>query len=276
MRTHFHRFMKMIHEQLSLLQGKANPLEKIAKNLASETCVICFDELVISDITDAMLLAGLFEALYKEKICLLFTSNSAPDDLYKKGLQRDRFLPAIELIKENSDVIHITTTEDYRLRNYEENKFYYTPLTSQSEKKLEDQFKQLSHEAIISTEPLLLYERKIPVKQSADGVVWFEFETICNIPRNQNDYILIAKQFHTIMISNVTVIQTHQNDVARLFINLVDVLYDANKKLIISAEKPIEQIYLSGRMFFEFSRTKSRLIEMQTLSWQQKCEALQK
>ena len=262
----------MIHEQLGQLQGEAHPLGVIAKNLAKEVRVICFDELVVNDIADAMLAAGLLEALYMQKICLLFTSNSPPDDLYLKGIQRDSFLPAIELIKKNSEVVHITSSNDYRLRNYREDAFYYSPLNTDAEEKLETQFSKMSHQAPASKQPLRIYERDIRVRKIADGVVWFDFLDLCGIPRSQDDYLAIASHFHTIIVSNVTPIHPEQNDLARSFINLIDVLYDANKKLIISADKPIEQLYLCGRMLFEFARTRSRLMEMQTLAWQKKCD----
>lgn len=274
LRTHFHKFMRMVQEQLAALQGQANPLVKIAKKLAKETCVICFDELIVNDIADAMLLAGLFDALYKEKICLLFTSNTAPDNLYLKGLQRESFLPAIELIKKNSDVIHLSSHNDYRFKNYNENLFYYTPLDKQSEQKLQAQFALQSRNAEVIYQPLRIYDRNIKVQKRANGVAWFDFLDICGIPRSQNDYLALASEYHTFIVSNVTSIASEQNDLARSFINLVDVLYDANKKLIISAEKPLNQLYLSGRMLFDFSRTRSRLTEMQTLAWQKKCDEL--
>jgi cell division protein ZapE len=272
-RIHFHKFMKMVHEQLTETKHERQPLTKIAKKISKECSVICFDELVVNDIADAMLLAGLFDALYQEKICLIFTSNTAPDNLYLKGIQRKSFLPAIDLIKKNSEVLHISTREDYRLRNYTTDSFYYTPLNHHAEKMLEQQFATISHHMTWTTKPLRMYDRHIKVKKAAAGIVWFDFIDICGVPRSQLDYLEIAKTFHTILISHVQVIQPEQNDLARSFINLVDVLYDTNKKLIISAEKPIEQIYYCGKMLFEFSRTRSRLIEMQTSAWQQKCRS---
>lgn len=274
LRIHFHQFMKMIHEQLTSLQGETKPLEKIAAKLAKEYHVICFDELLVHDITDAMLLAGFFKALYKEKICLLFTSNTPPDNLYLKGIQRDSFLPAIDAIKNHSQIIHITTDRDYRFREYEANTVYFTPLDEKTAEKITELFDSLNHHQSCQQTPLRIYDREIAVKKASDDIVWFDFFVICGVPRNQNDYIAIANKFQTIIVSDVKAIQPEQNDLARAFINLVDVFYDANRRLIISAEVPIEKIYQSGRMLFEFARTKSRLIEMQTPAWQKKCASL--
>jgi cell division protein ZapE len=271
LRVHFHSFMKMIHDQLEQLKGETKPLLKIAQQLAKNNSVICFDELVVHDISDAMLLAGLFRALYQEKICLIFTSNTSPDNLYLKGLQRQNFLPAIELIKIHSQVIAITTRSDYRLKNSEDHSFYYTPLNEHTAQLLQDQFSLLSQHRPFSQEPLRLNDRNISIRRLADGVVWFDFLAICGIPRSQNDFLEITKKFHTVMISGVKVITSEQNDLIRTFINLVDVLYDANKRLIIAAEKPIAEIYPSGKMLFEFARTRSRIVEMQTRSWHEKC-----
>lgn len=270
LRIHFHQFMKMIHEQMQVLKGENNPIIKIAKKIANENAVICFDELVVNDITDAMILAGLFETLYKEKTCLLFTSNTSPDNLYLKGIQRDSFLPAIEAIKQNSDIIHLTTQKDYRYRDFIENTYYYSPINAQTNTSLENQFNQQRGNSTVHSEPIRILSRNIEVKKMADRIIWFDFLAICGVPRSQLDYIEIAKKFDTIIVSDVKVIQPEQNDLARAFINLVDVLYDANKKLIISAEKPIEEIYYCGRMLFEFARTRSRLVEMQTPAWHEK------
>jgi cell division protein ZapE len=271
LRTHFLKFMMTVHEQLKALQGEKLPLEKIAKNIAKEVTIICFDELVVNDIADAMLIVGLFKALYQQKICLTFTSNCSPDDLYLNNLQRDSFLPTIELIKKHSKVIHISSHTDYRLKNYVENTFYYSPLSQKTEDRLEQQFIKLSNKAPANQKPLILFDRIIKIKRKAGGVIWFNFLDICGVPRSKEDYLAITKQYHTIIISNVFSIQPEQNDLARSFINLVDILYDSHKKLILSADCPLEQLYPCGRMLFEFARTRSRLIEMQTLAWHKKC-----
>lgn len=267
LRTHFHAFMKMIHEQLEQFKGQTNPLAKIAKKIAQRNKIICFDELVVNDITDAMILAGLFKNLYKEKTCLLFTSNTPPDNLYLKGIQRESFLPAIDLIKTHSDIVHLVSQQDYRYRDYKEDSYYYTPLNDQADSLLETQFQNHCGNRSIQRGSITILGREIPIRKVCDKVVWFDFLTLCGIPRSQNDYLAIAKKFDTVIVSDVKVIQPEQNDLARAFINLVDVLYDSNNKLIISAEKPIDEIYYCGRMLFEFARTRSRLVEMQTKSW---------
>lgn len=267
LRMHFHSFMKMIHERLNEIKQEEEPLLKIAKQLSKETRIICLDEIIITDIADAMLLYGLFEALYKHKICLIFTSNTEPDNLYLKGIQRESFLPAIDLIKKNTEVLFIGTKKDYRIQHFKKNNFYYTPLNQHSEEMLEEQFARLSECEPTSIQPLLIDGRVIPIKKATSSVVWFDFIQICGVPRSQTDYLMLAKQYHTILISGLRVIKQEQNDLARAFINLVDVLYDANIRLIISAEKSIDQIYYCGKLLFEFARTKSRLIEMQTASW---------
>jgi len=267
LRIHFHHFMKMIHEQLVLLKNETKPLQTIAKKLAQDNIVICFDELIVHDIADAMLLAGLFKALYQEKICLIFTSNTPPDDLYLKGIQRESFLPAIELIKQHADIINISAHSDYRLRHRKDDTFYYTTSTPNVDQLLQEQFTILSQGQSVNHMPLHIHDRNIKIRAKASGVVWFDFLEICGIPRSQHDYLAIAQQFDAIIISNLTVIQPEQNDLIRSFINLIDVLYDAKKRLIISAEKPIEGIYNCGKMLFEFARTRSRIIEMQTKNW---------
>lgn len=269
LRIHFHEFMKMIHTRLQLYKGLEEPLIKIAKELAKEYAVICLDELVVSDITDAMLLAGLFRKLYLEKICLLFTSNTPPDELYLKGIQRDSFLPAIELIKQHSQIIHLSSKQDYRYRHYQRDAHYYTPLNSITEDLLESQFNSLTRDQPIKTGVIKILDRNILVKKRSDNVVWFEFLALCGVPRSQQDYLELTRQFSVIIISDLPVIKPEQNDLARAFINLVDVCYDSHTPLIIAAEKPIDEIYTAGKMVFEFTRTRSRLIEMQTESWRQ-------
>lgn len=273
-RIHFHQFMKRVHQQLAKLQGQTSPLTKIAKQFAKETCVICFDELLVNDIADAMILAGLFDALYKENITLLFTSNTAPDNLYLHGLHRPSFIPAIQLIKKYSKIIELTAQSDYRFRNYQENNYYYFPLGEAAEQKLHVQFDKNRQGAPENKQALRILDRDIPVRKIAAGVIWFDYPDICGIPRSQQDYLEIVKQFHTIIVSNITAIEPMQHDLARSFINLVDILYDAHRKLIISASVPPEQLCLSGKMLFEFARTRSRLAEMQTQGWQEQSDQL--
>ncbi|MES2218509.1 MAG: cell division protein ZapE [Pseudomonadota bacterium] len=264
LRMHFHRFMQMVHEKLTAHQGEKDPLSIIAEELARDAIVLCFDELLVSDITDAMLLGRLFKSLFDNGVSLVATSNVAPDDLYKNGLQRSQFLPAIALLKKNNDVIHIPSDIDYRLRHLQQAGVFYTPLDRKSARNMEESFKQLTAGKKISHEPVIINDRPIKVYQRSDDVIWFDFKDICTTPRSQYDYLTIAKLYRTVFISNIPVIKENEKDTICLFIGLVDVLYDARVRLVISAAEPVEQIYNRGYMIMEYNRTNSRLIEMQS------------
>lgn len=264
MRMHFHVFMQKIHDELNKHQGEADPLQKIAMEIANKTLVICFDELFVSDIADAMLLGRLFKALFNEKVTLIATSNTAPDDLYKNGLQRLQFLPAIALIKKNTEVLNITSKIDYRLRHLKEAGIFYTPLNKASEEKMQAAFDLITAGKKVSTTPINLYGRNIKVIKQSSGVVWFDFKDICSVPRSQHDYLAIAREYHTVFISNVPIISESARDTICLFVSLIDVLYDAKVKLVISAAESVPELYSKGYMILEYARTQSRLIEMQS------------
>lgn len=270
LRIHFHRFMRLVHQELASLADTKNPLEVVADRIAGQAKVICFDEFFVSDITDAMILAGMFEALFARGVCLVATSNIAPDGLYKDGLQRSRFLPAIELIKQHTEVLNIDGGVDYRLRTLERAELYYTPLDAGADVSLLQSFQQLapqreaqdgSHKKDTSIE---IEGRRINARYLADDVVWFDFDAICDGPRSQNDYIEIAKEFHAVLISDVPQMGPDNEDRARRFINLVDEFYDRNIKLVLSAAVNLPDLYQDGRLVFEFQRTCSRLQEMQS------------
>jgi len=270
LRIHFHRFMRRVHQELATLADTKNPLEIVADRIAAEAKVICFDEFFVSDITDAMILAGMFDALFKRGVCLVATSNIAPDGLYKDGLQRTRFLPAIGLIKQHTEVLNIDGGVDYRLRTLERAELYYTPLDGGADASLLQSFERLipqrdsecvSHRVDTSIE---VEGRRINARYLADDVVWFDFDAICDGPRSQNDYIEIAKEFHAVLISDVPQMGPHNEDRARRFINLVDEFYDRNIKLVLSAAVNLQDLYQEGRLAFEFQRTCSRLQEMQS------------
>jgi len=263
-RSHFHHFMQHIHEELKKYQGKIDPLQMIAGKFAKETIVLCFDEFFVSDITDAMLLGRLFKALFENGVCLVTTSNIPPDDLYKYGLQRSQFLPAIELIKQNTEVLYIPSMKDYRLRHFKEAGIFYTPLDDSASKNMEKMFDILTKGKKIRTESIEIHHRKIRIVKEAGEVIWFDFADICSIPRSQNDYIAIAQKYRNVLISNIPIIPENATDTIRLFVNLVDVLYDAGVKLVISAAEPVPEIYIRGTMALEYARTHSRLIEMQS------------
>lgn len=270
LRMHFHVFMQHIHHELKQLAGKKDPLKVIAKQIAKKNKVICFDEFFVSDITDAMILGNLFSALFKEGVTLVATSNIAPDDLYKGGISRDRFLPAIELIKSHTQVIHLTSNKDYRMRVLQGGGVYLTPLNEFTQKQLSNQFEQLADHLWTENELLTIEGRTIRTYRKGNGIIWFHFRDLCHSPRSQVDYIEIAKSFHTVFVSHVPKLKETQIDEVIYLINLVDIFYDAKVKLILSAECSIEELYQKGEMQFEFKRTKSRLHEMQSLEYLRK------
>lgn len=266
LRAHFHRFMQRVHKELTLLEGQKNPLSTIAGTLAQEAKVICFDEFFVSDITDAMILGGLFEELFGHGVTLVATSNIIPDGLYANGLQRSRFLPAIALINEHTEVVNVDGGVDYRLRVLEQAELYHYPLDAEADESLKRSFTNLNPDVqhVLFNEPLEIERRHIVARCVSDDVVWFDFMAICDGPRSQNDYIELAREFHAVLISDVPQMGMLTDDLARRFINMVDEFYDRNVKLVMSAEAPLDQLYLGGKLNFEFERTQSRLLEMQS------------
>ncbi|WP_425913451.1 cell division protein ZapE [Pseudomonas sp. GWSMS-1] len=265
-RTHFHRFMKRVHEEMRTLKGEKNPLTIIGKRFADEARVICFDEFFVSDITDAMILATLMEELFKNGVSLVATSNIVPDGLYRDGLQRARFLPAIALLKQHTDIVNVDSGIDYRLRALEQAELFHWPLGTAAEESLQKSFASLlpEHCVVQENEPLMIESRAIKARKVGDDVAWFEFRELCDGPRSQNDYIELGKIFHAVILANVEQMSVAKEDMARRFINLVDEFYDRNVKLIISAEVELKDLYTGGRLTFEFQRTLSRLLEMQS------------
>lgn len=264
MRIHFHRFMQRVHAELQQLDGEKNPLIIVAKRLSDEARIICFDEFFVSDIGDAMILAGLMQELFANGVSLVCTSNIVPDGLYKDGLQRARFLPAIALVNEHTEVVNVDGGNDYRLRTLEQAELYHCPLDEQATINLEKYFSQLAVEGASHDLALEVNGRILNAKRHADDVVWFEFLELCDGPRSQNDYIELAREFHAVILSNVPQMSIETDDQARRFINLVDEFYDRSVKVIISAEAPIHELYKGGKLSFEFERTESRLLEMQS------------
>jgi cell division protein ZapE len=269
MRIHFHRFMRRVHADLRIYKGHANPLERVAEKISSETDIICFDEFFVSDITDAMILGTLFEALFARGVCLVATSNIQPAGLYKNGLQRQRFLPAIALIEQHCQVVNVDGGSDYRLRALANTSLYHSPLNDQTHHAVTEIFESLvaNDKSIVRDSNLRVNDRLIPVVAMTSDVIWFDFFAICDGPRSQNDYIDIACEFHAVVISNVPVLDSEKEDCARRFINLVDEFYDRNVKLAISAEFSLQTLYQGTKLSFEFERTQSRLIEMQSLEF---------
>ncbi|PHS72198.1 MAG: cell division protein ZapE [Cycloclasticus sp.] len=263
-RTHFHRFMQTVHQQLGSIKNVEDPLQIIADKIASQYRVICFDEFFVSDITDAMLLGRLFEALFKRDICLIATSNIEPDGLYKGGLQRARFLPAITALKAHCDVLKLDSGTDYRLRELEQAEIYHSPLDDEADEVLMELFEHMTATDVEHELGLEIEGRIVDARKVAEGVVWFDYKSICDIPRGAADYIEVSRLYHTVFVSNVAVMNDMTNDLANRFINLVDELYAHNVKLIISAEAPVEKLYQGKKLAFQFERTESRLLEMQS------------
>lgn len=262
-RLHFHEFMREVHRELQDLKGMADPLQELGKRISRRYRLICFDEFHIADVTDAMILYRLLEALFANRVSIVTTSNFHPDQLYPNGLHRDRILPAIELLKAHLEIVNVDNGTDYRQRTLDHVDTYYTPLNEHTEHQLEQVFLQLAEQG--EGDPVLRIEhRTITAKRRAGGVVWFDFETLCGGPRSQNDYLEIATQFHTVILSDVPQMPVRLASEARRFTWLVDVLYDRRVKLFISAAVAPEQLYLEGPMAHEFPRTVSRLNEMQS------------
>ncbi len=264
LRMHFHRFMRRVHGDLTELTGQSNPLQTVAERIVAETDVICFDEFFVSDIGDAMILGELFEHLFAGGITLVATSNVEPDRLYENGLQRRRFLPAIEALKAHTRVHCLDSETDYRLRVLERAEIYHVPLDAAAERSLSSSFHALAPDTPEQDVVLNIENRDIKARMVAEDVAWFEFAELCEGPRSQNDYIELSRIFHAVLISNVRRFSSRDEDAARRFISLVDEFYDHNVKLILSADAPIEDLYGGERLRFEFERTKSRLLEMQS------------
>lgn len=266
LRTHFHRFMQRVHKELARLDQQENPLEHVADTLAGDARVICFDEFFVSDIGDAMILAGLFEQLFARGVTLVATSNIPPDRLYESGLQRARFLPAIDLIREHTRVHHIEAGTDYRLRELRQARLYHSPLGESASAALQESFQRLSpgHATQRVDVQLDVLGRKIPALRVADDVAWFRFVDLCEGPRSANDYIELAREFHSMLLSDVPQLGPSNGEAARRFVSLVDELYDRRVKLIIAAAVPLEDLYREGDLAFVFERTMSRLLEMQS------------
>jgi cell division protein ZapE len=263
-RQHFHHFIHRTHQQLQLHKNRQNPLALVAENLAQQSRGLCLDEFHVNDITDAMLLSGLLAALFERGVYLVTTSNYKPDDLYKNGLQRSRFLPAIELIKTRMEILNLDNDIDYRLEALRKRGTYHYPLTDENLELMQTAFETLTSHEPWEAGFITINSRKIPVKQIADGVVWFDFNALCDSPRSQADYIEIACHHHSVLLSGLPAMGDMENDAARRFLNLVDVFYDHRVKLIIAAAVPVEKIYTGRRLAFEFQRATSRLIEMQS------------
>jgi len=262
-RLHFHEFMREVHRELALMQGTVNPLDELGRRMAKRYQLICFDEFHVADITDAMILHRLLVSLFENGVSFVTTSNFKPDNLYPDGLHRDRLLPAIALLNQRMEVLNVDNGTDYRRRTLEMVKLYHCPLGLSADTEMADAFNRLASGQ--DEDPILHIEaREITSKRRAGGVVWFDFRALCGGPRSQNDYLEIATQFHTVLLSNVPMMPSRMASEARRFTWLIDVLYDRRVKLILSAEVEPESLYTEGPLSHEFPRTISRLHEMQS------------
>lgn len=265
-RIHFHEFMRGVHRELDEVKGTVDPLDEVARRIAQRSRLICFDEFHVSDIADAMILHRLLSRLFELRVGFVMTSNYAPQALYPDGLHRDRLLPAIELLRSRLDVVRVDGGVDYRRRAMEQIETYLQPAGPAAEARLESTFAQVAEAE--DDDPVLQIEaRRIRARRRAGGAVWFDFDVLCGGPRSQNDYLEIARQFHTVLLSNVPRMSAGQSSEARRFTWLVDVLYDHRVKLIVSAEVEPEALYTAGVLAGEFQRTASRLAEMQSRAY---------
>lgn len=263
LRLHFHRCMGRVQAQLKSLEGRADPLRDVAAAFAAETKLLCLDEFFVSDIGDAMILAGLLEHLFALGVTLVTTSNIEPEGLYRDGLQRARFLPAIALLERHCEVRELVSPQDYRLRALTRAGVYFTPMGEHAEHELAACFARIAPGVHRVDAAIRINDRDIPIRRRGDGAVWFDFSALCEGPRAVADYIDLAQRFNTVLISNVPQFTPQTEDAARRFVNLVDEFYDRGVKLVLSAATPVTELYDGERLRAEFVRTESRLIEMQ-------------
>jgi len=266
-RIHFHRMMHEIHERLQALENVEDPLDQVAARIAKDTRVLCFDEFFVSDIGDAMILGRLLDGLFRRGVTLVATSNSEPDELYKDGLQRQRFIPAIETLKQHTRVVHMDGDVDYRLRLLQQAGTYLSPHDEIAQEKLQHFFDESASSQISAGTMLDINGRDIRARLCAKGIAWFDFSDICDGPRSQNDYIELARWYPTVIVSGIPQLDGELENQTRRFIALVDEFYDRRVKLIVSAAVAVDSLYSGERLSFEFDRTVSRLIEMQSTDY---------
>lgn len=263
-RVHFHRFMQDIHAQLRTLAGQRDPLDTVAERIAADVRLLCLDEFYVLDIGDAMLLGNLLRSLFANGVVLVTTSNTPPTNLYRDGLQRESFLPAIALIEQHCDVIELASPTDWRLRALRQAPVYFAPDDVHAEREMAAAFARLAHGGQRSAFPLMLNERAVEVRRESVGVIWFDFTHICDGPRGVADYIELARSYHSMLISGVPQFTGQNENAAQRFVECVDELYDRGVNLVLSAAVPITELYQGQRLRTVFARTESRLIEMQS------------
>ncbi|MDQ3057430.1 MAG: cell division protein ZapE [Pseudomonadota bacterium] len=266
-RTHFHRFMREVHEQLRLHSGERDPLAAIAAQWGKQLRVLVLDEFFVSDIGDAMLLGRLLEKLFAEGMVLVTSSNTPPSELYKDGLQRARFEPAIALMEQHCAVVHLDSPIDYRLRALTRSPVYRAPLDAQSDAWLRSRWDELTRGSPHEDGPLQIDDRAIDVRGLAEGLAWFDFAALCEGPRGSADYIEIAQEFHTVLLGDIPAMNAQRDDAARRFVTLIDELYDRHVNLVCTAAAAPPALYTGERLRGAFERTASRLIEMQSAEY---------
>jgi cell division protein ZapE len=264
LRVHFHRFMQRVHSALTQHSGAKNPLEAVADEIADEALVLCFDEFFVSDIGDAMILGGLIDALFRRGVTLVATSNIPPLDLYRDGLQRSRFLPAIALLEQHLTVTQLEAATDYRFRTLQRADLWHVPHDGAASAALSEYFLSLTGQEAGDPKTVDINQRAVNLLADAPGVAWATFSTLCEEPRSAVDYVEMAREYHTVLIEQIPLLDRDKEDAARRFINLVDEFYDRNVKLIATAAHPPETLYDGVRLRFEFDRSVSRLQEMRT------------
>ena len=267
LRLHFHRFMREVHAELKALGNRSDPLDAVAARLAERAKVICFDEFHVADIADAMILGRLFERLFDRGVTLVATSNLKPADLYRDGLQRARFLPAIALLEQHCEVLAVDGDADYRLRALTRAELFHAPLGAAADAALARAFHLIAGGDGREGGAIVVEGRPIPTRRRAEGIVWFDFEAVCGGPRSAADYIELACEHHSVLVAGVPVFDAARDDEARRFIALVDEFYDRAVKLVLAAAAPIGELYRGERLAFEFERTRSRLLEMQSAEY---------
>jgi len=266
-RTHFHRFMRDVHERLRAHAGERDPLAAIAREWRQSLRVLVLDEFFVSDIGDAMLLGRLLDRLFTEGVVLVTSSNAAPPDLYKDGLQRARFLPAIALVEQHCEVVELVSDIDYRLRALTRSPVYRAPLDAGSDAWLQQRWRELGGDDSHVDAGIVIDGRRIPVRARSKGLCWFDFDALCEGPRGNADYIEVAREFHTVLLGGIPRLDGSRDDAARRFVHLVDELYDRHVNLVCTADAAPMALYAGERLVAAFERTASRLVEMQSTDY---------
>ena len=266
-RIHYHRFIQWVHDEKNRIHEQQNPLAIIAAQLAARYRVLCLDEFSVTDITDAMILSGLLQHLFEHNVALLTTSNTHPDDLYRDGLQRQRFLPAIERLKTQMRIVKVDGGNDYRMAYLQSGALYLVPHDHEARRKLRTSFIHLEGDLGDRRDTILLCGREVDIIATGRGAVWFSFAALCNSHRSKLDYIELSKRFHTVMIEDIPMLDAEHDDAARRLIELIDELYDRGVNLIVSAACAPQQLYTGTRLRQPFERTASRLREMSSRAY---------